>query len=83
MDGISVREWWQTKGVFIANNKIVNLIGNNIGYMPFTNLFSEEELVGINSDDLFSIIDDLNHDGLDIREVYYTDGSKELKCLIR
>lgn len=83
MNEINVREWWFTKGVFIANSKIINLIGNNIGYMPLTNLFSEEEMDGISSEELFSIIDELNQDGLDIREVIYTDGSRELKCLIR
>lgn len=65
------------------NDKYLSLSGNNLGYVPLLNLFSEEELQEINPLDLFLIIDDLNQDGLAIKEIIYSDGSKELKCYIK
>ena len=82
MDDAKVIAWWKEKGVRIINEKTIDLIGQNIGYVPLDNLFTSEELREIGKANLFSLIDTMCDDGMRVKELIYKDGSRELHFFI-
>lgn len=82
MKSIDARKWWKEKGVRIINDQTINLIGQNIGYIPLENLLSREQLREIGKENLFELIDDMCNDGMRVKELIYKDGSRELHFYI-
>lgn len=80
---MNIAEWWQTKGVQLFNQRVINLDFELLGEVPITNLFSEEEIQGYAPDDFRTIKDILTSDGLRLNFVVYSDGEKELRCLVK
>ena len=82
MKSIDARKWWKEKGAKIINDQTINLIGQNIGYIPLENLLSREQLREIGKENLFELIDDMCNDGMRVKELIYKDGSRELHFFI-
>ena len=82
MKSIDARKWWKEKGARIINDHTINLIGQNIGYIPLENLLSREQLREIGKENLFELIDDMCNDGMRVKELIYKDGSRELHFYI-
>ena len=58
------------------------LLGQNIGYVPIQNLFTDKEMEEIGSDDLFRLVDTMCDDGMKMKELIYSDGRRELRFYI-
>ncbi len=82
MDDAKALRWWKEKGVRMVNERTINLIGQNIGYIPLDNLFSHKELREIGKEGLFSLIDTMCDDGMRVKELIYKDGSRKLLFFI-
>ena len=82
MDETKALRWWREKGVYIVNERTIDLIGQNIGYVPLENLFTREELRQIGKANLFTLIDEMCDDGMKVKELIYRDGSRELLFFI-
>ena len=82
MNDIQLLSWWRKKGVKIVNERTNNLLGQNIGYIPIQNLFTDKEMEEIGSDDLFRLVDTMCDDGMKMKELIYSDGRRELRFYI-
>jgi len=82
MNDIQLLSWWRKKGVKIVNERTNDLLGQNIGYIPIQNLFTDKEMEEIGSDDLFRLIDTMCDDGMKMKELIYSDGRRELRFYI-
>ena len=84
MSGLDLKKWWQFKGSRIVNERTNNLIGKNIGYIYLENLFTHNELKDLaDSNDLFSLIEDMQKDGMNLKVVCYANGIKKLMYYIK
>lgn len=82
MDDIQLLGWWRKKGVKIVNERTNDLLGQNIGYVPIQNLFTDKEMEEIGDDDLFRLVDTMCDDGMKMKELIYSDGRRELRFYI-
>lgn len=82
MNDIQLLSWWRKKGVKIVNERTNDLLGQNIGYVPIQNLFTDKEMEEIESDDLFRLVDTMCDDGMKMKELIYSDGRRELRFYI-
>ena len=82
MNDNQLLSWWRKKGVKIVNERTNNLLGQNIGYIPIENLFTDSELEEIGSDDFYRLIDTMCDDGMRMKELIYSDGRRELRFYI-
>jgi len=82
MNDIQLLSWWRKKGVKIVNERTNDLLGQNIGYVPIQNLFTDKEMEEIGSDDLFRLVDTMCDDGMKMKELIYSDGRRELRFYI-
>ena len=82
MNDIQLVSWWRKKGVKIVNERTNDLLGQNIGYVPIQNLFTEKEMEEIGGDDLFRLVDTMCDDGMKMKELIYSDGRRELRFYI-
>lgn len=78
-----IKTWWSSVGAKELNAKIIDLVDLNLGYVPIANLLTEEELSNKIDKQLIQIQDVLSEDGLNVQEVIYKDGSKELRLFIK
>jgi len=77
-----IKSWWISKGARLINQRTVDLIGQGIGYVPIENLLTSEELSEIDSSELPDLIETMCDDGMRIKELVYSDGSRELRFFI-
>lgn len=82
MNDIQLLSWWRKKGVKIVNERTNDLLGQNIGYVPIQNLFTDKEMEEIGDDDLFRLVDTMCDDGMKMKELIYSDGRRELRFYI-
>ena len=82
MNDIQLLSWWRKKGVKIVNERTNDLLGQNIGYVPIQNLFTDKEMEEIGGDDLFRQVDTMCDDGMKMKELIYSDGRRELRFYI-
>ncbi|MBR0137054.1 MAG: hypothetical protein IJM15_01420 [Erysipelotrichaceae bacterium] len=66
----------------IVNERTNNLLGQNIGYVPIENLFTDKELEGLGKDDFYRLVDTMCDDGMKMKELLYSDGRRELRFYI-
>lgn len=77
-----IQSWWATKGANLINQRAIDLIGQGIGYVPIENLLTSDELSEIDRTELPDLIETMCDDGMRIKELVYSDGSKELRFFI-
>jgi len=77
-----IQSWWATKGANLINQRAIDLIGQGIGYVPIENLLTSDELSEIDRSELPDLIETMCDDGMRIKELVYSDGSKELRFFI-
>ena len=54
---MELRKWWKETGSRLVNKELIDLVGENIGYVPLRNLF--EDICDIPTKKLEEILSDL------------------------
>lgn len=78
---MELRKWWKETGSRLVNKELIDLVGENIGYVPLRNLF--EDICDIPVKKLEEILSDLVIDGLTLKRVTYQGGREELLLYIK
>lgn len=78
---MELKKWWKETGSRLVNKELIDLVGENIGYVPLRNLF--EDICDIPVKNLEVILSDLVIDGLTLKRVTYQGGREELLLYIK
>lgn len=78
---MELKKWWKETGSRLVNKELIDLVGENIGYVPLRNLF--EDICDIPVKKLEEILSDLVIDGLTLKRVTYQGGREELLLYIK
>ncbi len=78
---MELKKWWEGTGSRLVNKELIDLVGENIGYVPLRNLF--EDICDIPVKKLEEILSDLVIDGLTLKRVTYQGGREELLLYIK
>lgn len=78
---MELKNWWKETGSRLVNKELIDLVGENIGYVPLRNLF--EDICDIPTKKLEEILSDLVTDGLTLKRVTYQGGREELLLYIK
>lgn len=78
---MELKKWWAEEGSRKLNKEMIDLVGENIGYVPFRNL--TEDIFDIPVKKLEEILSDLVADGLTLKRVTYQGGREELLVYVK
>ena len=78
---MELKKWWKETGSRLVNKELIDLVGENIGYVPLRNLF--EDICDIPVTKLEEILSDLVIDGLTLKRGTYQGGREELLLYIK
>jgi len=73
----NAKSWWQEEGCFRLNNIMINIIGENIGYVLL------ENLIDISNYDCDELIPLLLKDGCTLKKVDYVDGTYDFYIYVK
>jgi hypothetical protein len=84
MNGANLVSWWKNKGIYIVNKRVIDLIGQGIGYVPIENLFTDEELseIGVSRIEDRELIEAMRDDGISFEPWEYQNGDIEFRFKI-
>ena len=75
------RNWWRHEGSREVNKELINLIGEDLGYIPLRNLL--EDITDIPIKKIEEILSDLVNDGLTIKRVTYQGGRDDIFVFVK
>lgn len=78
---MELRKWWKEEGSRKVNKELIDLIGQDIGYVPLRNLL--EDICDIPVKTIEGILSDLVIDGLTLKKVTYQGGREEVLLYIK